>query len=206
MKTEKAIISRNPNHPKKGSSIVVDPIRDERHIKSIRKILSDNPRNHLLFIMGINNGLRTGDLLKLKVIDVKGLQEGDKITIKEGKTGKQNILVINKTVHKVLNQYLMEIKLQDDDYLFKSRKGNGPITIQTVNGYMKKWTSEINIKGNYGAHSLRKTWGYFQRKKFGVGFEVLCKRYNHASPAITMRYLGITDKEVENILTSNEIG
>ncbi|MDD3250528.1 MAG: tyrosine-type recombinase/integrase, partial [Smithellaceae bacterium] len=195
-----------PNHPKKGSSTVVDPIRDEKHIKAIRKILSDNQRNHLLFVMGINNGLRTGDLLKLKVMDVRGLKEGDKITIKEGKTGKQNILVINKTVHKVLIQYLMESKLKDDDYLFKSRKGNRPISIQTVNGYLKKWTSEINIKGNYGAHSLRKTWGYFQRKIFGVGFEVLCKRYNHASPAITMRYLGITDREVENILTNNEIG
>jgi len=204
--TEKTAISRNPNHPKKGSSTVVDPIRDEKHIKAIRKILSDNQRNHLLFVMGINNGLRTGDLLKLKVMDVRGLKEGDKITIKEGKTGKQNILVINKTVHKVLIQYLMESKLKDDDYLFKSRKGNRPISIQTVNGYLKKWTSEINIKGNYGAHSLRKTWGYFQRKIFGVGFEVLCKRYNHASPAITMRYLGITDREVENILTNNEIG
>jgi len=205
-KLEKQGISRNPNHPKKGSSTVVDPIRDEKHIKAIRKILSDNQRNHLLFVMGINNGLRTGDLLKLKVMDVRGLKEGDKITIKEGKTGKQNILVINKTVHKVLIQYLMENKLKDDDYLFKSRKGNRPISIQTVNGYLKKWTSEINIKGNYGAHSLRKTWGYFQRKIFGVGFEVLCKRYNHASPAITMRYLGITDREVENILTNNEIG
>jgi len=204
--SEKQGSSRNPNHPKKGSSTVVDPIREEKSIKAIRKILSGSPRNHLLFVMGINNGLRTGDLLKLKVMDVRGLKEGDKITIKEGKTGKQNILVINKTVHKVLIQYLMENKLKDDDYLFKSRKGNRPISIQTVNGYLKKWTSEINIKGNYGAHSLRKTWGYFQRKIFGVGFEVLCKRYNHASPAITMRYLGITDKEVENILTNNEIG
>jgi len=198
-------ISTNPNHPKKGSSTVVSPIRDEKNIKAIRKILSDNPRNHLLFIMGINNGLRTGDLLKLKVEDVKGLKEGDKINIREGKTGKQNILVINKTVHKVLSQYLTESKPNEDDYLFKSRKGNKPITIQTVNAYLKQWTSAINLKGNYGAHSLRKTWGYFQRKIFGVGFEVLCKRYNHASPAVTMRYLGITSKEVENIL-NNEIG
>ncbi len=199
-------ISNNPNHPKKGSSTVVDPIRDEKNIKAIRKILSDNPRNHLLFVMGINNGLRTGDLLKLKVEDVRTLKEGDNINIKEGKTGKQNILVINKTVHKVLSQYLTECKPHDNDYLFKSRKGNKPITIQTVNAYLKEWTLAINLKGNYGAHSLRKTWGYFQRKVFGVGFEVICKRYNHASPTVTMRYLGITSKEVENILTNNEIG
>lgn len=204
--TEKLRISGNPNHPKKGSSTTVEPIRDENNIKAIRKLLSDEPRNHLLFVMGVNNGLRTGDLLKLKVRDVKGMKEGDSINIKEGKTGKQNILVINKTVHKVLNQYFTELNPSDDDYLFKSRKGNKPITIQTVNGFLKQWTSSINLKGNYGAHSLRKTWGYFQRKKFGVGFEIICKRYNHASPSVTMRYLGITDKEVTDILTNNEVG
>ena len=36
------------------------------------------------------------------------------------------------------------------------------------------------------------------------GFEVLAKRFNHGSPADTMRYLGIEDKEVNNILM-NEI-
>lgn len=203
---EKLRISGNPNHPKKGSSTTVEPIRDENNIKAINKLLSDEPRNHLLFVMGVNNGLRTGDLLKLKVQDVRGLKEGESINIREGKTGKQNILVINKTVHKVLNQYFAKLNPSDDDYLFKSRKGNKPISIQTVNAFLKQWTSSINLKGNYGAHSLRKTWGYFQRKKFGVGFEVICKRYNHASPSVTMRYLGITDKEVQNILTNNEIG
>ena len=205
-KTEKQKISNNQNHPMKGSSTVVEPIRDEKNIKAIRKILSDEPRNHLLFVMGINNGLRTGDLLKLKVEDVKDLKAGDSTNIRESKTGKQNILVINKTVHKVLEQYLTESKLDDDDYLFKSRKGNKPITIQAANSLIKNWTAAINLKGNYGAHSLRKTWGYFQRKVFGVGFEVICKRYNHASPAVTMRYVGISDKEVQDILTNNEIG
>ena len=204
MKLKKEI--KNKNHPKKGSTTVVEPIRDGKNISAIRKILSDEPRNHLLFVMGINNGLRTGDLLKLKVDDVKDLKAGDSTNIRESKTGKQNILVINKTVHKVLEQYLTESKLDDDDYLFKSRKGNKPITIQAANSLIKNWTAAINLKGNYGAHSLRKTWGYFQRKVFGVGFEVICKRYNHASPAVTMRYVGISDKEVQNILTNNEIG
>ena len=52
---------------------------------------------------------------------------------------------------------------------------------------------------------MRKTWGYVQRTVYGVGFEILCKRFNHSSPAITMRYLGIEDKEVQNILM-NEVG
>ncbi len=196
----------NKNHPAKGSSTVVEPIRQDKDIKAIRKLLSDTPRNHLLFIMGINNGLRTGDLLKLRVADVKDLKPGDSINIKEGKTGKQNILVINKTVHKVLSQHLAETNAGDDKYLFKSRKGDHPLMIQAVNACVKKWTSAINLKGNYGAHSLRKTWGYIQRVNYGVGFEVICKRFNHQNPAVTMRYLGITDKEVQNILTNNEVG
>ena len=41
-------------------------------------------------------------------------------------------------------------------------------------------------------------------QNIGVSFEVLCKRFGHSSPAITMRYLGIDDKEVAGILL-NEI-
>jgi integrase len=196
----------NRNHPVKGSSIVVEPIRDEKDIKAIRNMISDNSRNHLLFVLGINNGLRTGDLLKLRVKELAGMKPGDSINIKEGKTGKRNILFVNKTVHKVLNQYLKESKLSGEDYLFKSKKSNRALKIQAVNYLVKKWTSAINLKGNYGAHSMRKTWGYFQRTNYGVGFEVICKRFNHASPAVTMRYLGIADSEVKNVLMNNEIG
>lgn len=51
---------------------------------------------------------------------------------------------------------------------------------------------------------MRKTFGYIQRVKYGVGWELLSKRFNHPSLAITMRYLGIEDKEVNGILM-NEI-
>ena len=196
---------RNPNHPKKGSTIKVDPVRSEKDIKAIIKLLSDNPRDRLLFIMGINNGLRVGDLLKLKVGEVRYLKPGDAISIYESKTKKDNVLVVNKCVHSALKEYLAAQDMPDGEYLFKSRKGNGPLTVQAVNNKVKQWTSSINLKGNYGAHSLRKTWGYFQRVKYGVGFELMCKRYNHSNPAITMRYLGIEDKEVTGLLM-NEVG
>ena len=196
---------QNSNRPQKGSKITVDPIRRMKDIQSISKMLSDNPRNNLLFVMGTNNGLRTGDLLKLKVGDVKGMKVGDMLIIKEGKTGKRNILVMNKSIHRSLQIYLEALKPMDDDFLFRSRKGSKAVTVQCVNNMVKRWTGEINLKGNYGAHSLRKTWGYVQRTVYGVGFEILCKRFNHSSPAITMRYLGIEDKEVQNILM-NEVG
>jgi integrase len=194
----------NYNKPKVGSKITVDPIRRMKDIQAISKLLSDNPRNNLLFVMGTNNGLRTGDLLKLKVGGVKGMKVGDTLIIKEGKTGKRNMLVMNKSIHKSLQIYLEVLKPMDDDFLFRSRKGSKAVTVQCVNNMVKQWTRTINLRGNYGAHSLRKTWGYVQRTVYGVGFEILCKRFNHSSPTITMRYLGIEDKEVQNILM-NEV-
>ena len=194
----------NPNHPKKHSQITVQPIRDIKDIDNIKKLLSTNTRDLLLFTMGINNGLRCGDLLKLTVSDVKNLKPGETLTIREQKTGKDNILMINKTTHKILKQFLGELKPGDGQYLFKSRKGNTPLTVGSVNAMVKDWCRSINLKGNYGTHSLRKTFGYIQRKKFGVGWEILCKRFNHSSPAVTMRYLGIEDREVSGILM-NEI-
>ena len=196
---------QNYNRPKVGSHIAVDPIRNLKDIQSISKMLSSSPRNHLLFVIGVNNGLRTGDILNLYVGAVSEARVGETITILERKTKKRNILVINKTIYKSLQNYFEKEKPKITDYLFPSRKGNKPITVQHVNNMMKRWAKAINMKGNYGAHSLRKTWGYIQRTVYGVGFEVLCKRFNHSSPAITMRYLGIEDKEVQNILM-NEVG
>ena len=86
------------NHLKKGDRITVEPIRRLKDIKAISKLTESNIRNNLLFIIGINNGLRAGDLIKLKVKDVRYLKVGDILTIREGKTGKDNILVVNKTV------------------------------------------------------------------------------------------------------------
>lgn len=190
---------KNPNHPQKGSTITVDPIRSEKDIKKIKRLLKDNPRDLLLFTMGINNGLRISDLLKLKVGDVRDISGGETLRIKETKTGKDNVLMINKSVYSILTKYLEEVKPMDEDYLFQSRNGdNKPLTRETVHKMIKEWTG--SLKGNYGTHTLRKTFGYMQRTKYAVSFEVLCKRFGHSSPSITMRYLGIDDKEVKGIL------
>ena len=194
---------KNPNHPKKGDRITVDPIRDIKDIKAIKQLLSKEHRNLLIFTMGINNGLRIGDLLKLRVKDVKRLRPGQSIIIRKSKTGKDNVLMVNNSVYKTIRSYSEIVKPDDEDYLFASRKTQGPLTIQSVNALVKKWTQAINLQGNYGAHTLRKTFGYIQRTEYGVGFEVLAKRFNHSSPAVTMRYLGLTSKEVNDILMND---
>jgi len=194
----------NQNHPEKGSNITVEPIRSLEDIKAIKKLLSDKPRDYLLFVMGINNGLRIGDLLKLKRRDVQGVKPGETVRVREQKTGKDNVLVVNKATYKALTQYLQEAELSLDDYLFKSQKGDHHLSVSYANRLIKSWCNSINLRGNYGTHTLRKTFGYIQRKHYGVGYDILCKRFNHTSPAVTMRYLGIEDRKVNGILM-NEI-
>lgn len=182
----------------------VDPIKDIKHIKNIKKLLADNARNRLLFIMGCNSGMRVQDLLGLKIRDVTGLKLGDSISVKEKKTGKENVIVINKEIKTSLDEYLSEGNHAADHFLFKSRKGrNYPLTTFRVTRLVKSWADAVGAKGNFGAHSLRKTWTYQQRKTFGVSWEVLAKRLNHSSPSITRRYLGIAAEEVTEILMNS---
>ena len=179
----------------------VDPICELRDIKSIKKLLEGSHRDKLLFVLGINSGLRVQDLLALKVCDLKHLNLNDRISVKEKKTKKDNVIILNIEIKNCLDEYLQNINPDDDHYLFKSRKGkNSPLTTYAVKKYVKQWCEAINLKGNFGAHTLRKTWTYHQRKTFGVGWELLSKRLNHSSPSITRRYLGVKEEEVEEIL------
>ena len=180
----------------------VQPITDIRDIKRIKKNLKDSPRNLLLFVMGINSGLRVQDLLSLRVDDVRHASVGDRIEIIEKKTGKANVLIINSEIHTTLKRYLdWKREFIPREYLFKSRKGwNYPLTTYAVTHYVQNWCDEINLVGNYGAHTLRKTWAYQQRKQFGVPWEVIAKRLNHSNPAVTRRYMGVQAEEVEEAL------
>ena len=73
---------QNYNHPKKGSSIKVDPIKSKQDIQTIKKLLADKPLDYALFVIGINTNLRASDLLRIKVGQVKDLKPNDEITLK----------------------------------------------------------------------------------------------------------------------------
>ena len=184
-----------------GGFMKVDPIKDLKHVKNIKKLLANSPRDRLLFIMGINSGMRVQDLLGLRVQDVRGLKLGDSITVKEQKTDKDNYIILNKEIKSALDAYLSERSHADEHYLFKSRKGrNYPLTTFRVTRLVKSWAEAVGAKGNFGAHTLRKTWTYQQRVVFKTSWEILAHRLNHSSPSITRRYLGVATEEVCEIL------
>ena len=188
--------SMNYNHPKKGSQIKVEPIRKRKDIDLIKKLLSDKPRDLALFILGINTNLRASDLLRLTVGHVKHLNEGDALEIKEKKTGKSRRITLNKACIESIRGILEADEHQDAEYLFKSQRG-AVLIVSTVSNMVKGWCKEINLKGNYGSHTLRKTFGYHQRVTFGVDLPTLMVCFNHSTQKQTLDYLCIQDQKKE---------
>jgi integrase len=193
---------QNSNHPKAGSQIRVEPIKNLKDISAIKKLLADHPRNSALFITGINTNLRASDLLSIKTGQVRGLKSMDEITLVEKKTGKHRRINLNKSCIDAVNQLLATRPYQDDDYLFTGQRGR--LTVSYLHYLVKKWCDSINLQGNYGSHTLRKTWGYVQRVHFGASLPELMEAYNHATQRQTMTYLCIQPEEIKKIY-SNEI-
>lgn len=187
------------NHPKKGSTIKVEPLRDLKHIKSIKKLLADSPRDQAIFTIGINTNLRASDLLKLKVGELRHLAPGDHFELREKKTQKKRSITINKTVYDAVQSLFASMPdASDDDYLFSSRKGGGPLSVPYLNALVKKWTGLINLRGNYGGHSLRKTFGYIHRTVFNTDIPTLMTMFNHSTQRQTLEYLCVQPDEIQD--------
>ena len=54
----------------------VEPIRDKDDIQSMKDYLKAwNERNYMMFLLGINSGLRISDIINLRVKDVGSIME-----------------------------------------------------------------------------------------------------------------------------------
>ena len=188
---------QNLNHPKKGSRIAVEPIRELKDINLIKKVLADNPLQSALFILGVNTNLRASDLLAIRAGQVRGLKAMDEISLKEKKTGTDRRVSLNKACVEAVTRLLAAKPYQDDDYLFTGQRGQ--LTVPYINYLVKTWCREIKLRGNYGAHTLRKTWGYVQRVHFGVGLPEIMTVYGHATQKQTLTYLCVQPDEVKSV-------
>lgn len=119
----------------------------------------------------LRNNLRAGDLLQIKAGQVRHLKPMDEIELREQKTGKLRRITLNKASVDAIMQLLKLRPYQDSDTLFIGQRG--PLTVPSIHRLVKSWCRAINLQGNYGSHSLRKTWGYHQRVTFGVGLPEL---------------------------------
>ena len=194
----------NTNHPRAGSTITVEPIRDLQGIAAIKKAIEHNPMYVCLFTLGINTNLRAGDLLGIKAGQVRGLRPMDELELREEKTGHRRRISLNKSCIDAIRMLLASRTYQNGDYLFLGQRGGDRLTVPSVNRLVKGWCRGVGIRGNYGSHTLRKTWGYHQRVTYGVGLPELMTVFGHATQRQTLTYLCVQPDEVRNVY-ANEL-
>ncbi len=186
----------------------VEPIRDRKKIAQIKNLLRGQRRYRdlLLFVVGINTALRASDLLQLQIghfMDDHQQTKG-RFWIKEHKRGKRHEVVINNSIKEVLNEYLKSypgIVNNFENFVFFNTKTydfTKPIKRGQAWKFINTICQEIGLSGNYGTHTLRKTWGYHARM-LGVDLALIMHKLNHESIAYTKRYLGITDAELQAV-------
>ena len=193
------------NHPAKGSSIKVEPIRDLRAIAKVKALLVRQPRNLCLFSLGINTAYRASELLSLQVGDVAHLKVGDSIDIKQLKNQKYRRATLNGEAYRALQSWLdVHPDPKADVPLFRSQKG-GALSVSAVNQLVKKWCRTIELQGNYGSHSMRKSWGYHQRMQLDTPVALLMRAYGHATEMQTLEYLCIQPEELKSLYLKMEL-
>ena len=105
------------------------PIKNVKDIQRFKQYYLDKQqiRNYALVTLGMNTSLRIGDLLLLKwgnVYDSHRKTYRKHLKVLEQKTGKQNLIALNKEAVNALKtlRKLMS-PVASDDYIFQSREG-----------------------------------------------------------------------------------
>lgn len=202
-----------------------DPIKSMDDIMRISRFLISNGRyrDNMLFIVGINFGLRVSDLRMLRFCNLIN----DNLTFKETfpvfekktrntrKKKKNRYITVNTAVMEAVTLYLEHTdNVTLSDYMFRSVSNNGykdnePIASYSVERILKGIARDLKLTMHLSTHSLRKTFCYHQmlmshndpRKLM-----LLQKMLGHSSPAQTLDYIGITGEEIEEAYRTLNLG
>ena len=201
-----------------------DPIKRIEDIERLSQHLIEQKRyrDNMLFIVGINLGLRVSDLVTLRFSDL--IDESfafkssfpilEKKTRNTRKVKKNRYLTINEAIMDAVELYLTHHPAKLDDYMFKSESNRGgnqnrPLATYSVERLLKKAASEIGLDCHVSTHTLRKTFGYHQMAMGGNDprrLLLLQKIFGHSSVAQTLDYIGITDEEIGDAYRGLNLG
>jgi integrase len=184
---------------KKYSNTTADYLEWHEAMNLVRKLYNDKKITLSLYIgCSCFFGLRASDTLNLKWID---LLDKDEFQLIEKKTQKKRDIKINGQLKRHISDcYHIINPINLNEFIFLSQKGT-VFSIQRINIILKDLKKQYNLKiKNFSSHSLRKSFGreIFNRSAENAELAIvkLSQLFNHSNPAITRRYLGISQKEL----------
>lgn len=151
-----------------------------------------NHRIATAMVLEANLGLRIEDILQLRLSDI--IQDGDRyrLRITEQKTGKKRPFTVPDEIYEYIREYCQENGISKNERIF-------PFTERNVQKYLAKVADYLGYE-NIGTHSFRKYFATQIFIKSGYNIALVQQLMQHSSPAITMRYIGITSKQLEEAL------
>ena len=202
-----------------------EPIKNIEDIFTISEYLISNKRyrDNMLFIVGINFGLRVSDLRMLRFSNLinDNLTFKDSFPVFEKKTRntrkrkKNRYITINNAVIEAVTLYLQNYQgISLSDYMFRSESNRGgsqnkPLTPQSIDRILKGFATDLDLNIKISTHTLRKTFCYHQMlmsNNSNRKLLLLQKMLNHSSPAQTLDYIGITSEEIEEAYRNLNLG
>lgn len=191
-----------------------DPIKSIDDIIRISDYLIANERyrDNMLFIVGINFGLRASDLRMLRFCDLinDNLTFKDTFPVFEIKTRntrkkrKNRYITINDAVMDSIILYLNntpDVCLSDFMFVSNATNGKGdPLTVRSIARILTGIANDLDLNIHMSSHTLRKTFCYHQMlmsDNDGRKLLLLQKMLGHSTPAQTLDYIGITAEEIE---------
>lgn len=201
-----------------------EPIKSLEDINRISQYLITNKRyrDNMLFICGINFGLRISDLLRLRfcnlIDDTLTFKTEfpilEKKTMNTRKTRKNRVLTVNDAVIEAVTLYLTNVPSKLDDFMFRSESPNGrgknvALNRKSVDRILKEIKDTLGIEAHMSSHTLRKTFGYHQMAMSNNDTRklvVLQRMFGHSSVTQTMEYIGITDEEIRDAYMNLNLG
>ena len=180
---------------------IVDAVKSKEEIKRIASLLEKHYGSIYshMWIFGVNAALRISDL---RLITMEHALTG-KLTLIEGKTKKRRSIPLNATAMSVVQ--LRHALNPHHNYLFQvdcNRAKNKPISRQSVSAAFKEVGDILGLK--LGTHSMRKTLGWTMYSA-GERIERICKVLNHKDSGVTMRYIGLTQADIDSAYHEYEI-
>lgn len=189
----------------KYSNTTADYIEWETMVDLVHRLYEDGRyRLSLLVGCGCFFGLRISDLKRLTW---EQLLSGPRFSLIEKKTGKRREIKINAAFQQhIRNCYHALGVRHTDEFCFLNRFGE-VISTQMINRHLKtiKATYSLDVE-HFSTHSFRKTFGRKVIDSAGEHSEMalikLSEIFNHTSPMITRRYLGLRAEELEDVYNS----
>lgn len=159
----------------------------------------------LLITIATFTGLRISDLLGLRYSQ---FENGDLLTIVETKTKKMRKIKINSDLKTIVQRVRDKMSVvNSEQFIFLNKYGNKVIDKSYVNLKLKELFKRYDIhnEGNISSHMFRKTLGNRVLRLNNYSNESIIKLmelFNHSSPSITRRYLGLREQEILDVYDS----